>query len=91
MGAVVDRATKRVIFMASTEGGVEIEEVAAKHPEKILKVVMDPVVGIMPYQCRDVAFKLGLNDVQIKQFTHIMMGLAKLFVEKDFALLEINP
>ena len=91
LGAVVDRATKRVIFMASTEGGVEIEEVAAKHPEKILKVVMDPVVGIMPYQCRDVAFKLGLNDVQIKQFTHIMLGLAKLFVEKDFALLEINP
>lgn len=91
LGAVVDRATKRVIFMASTEGGVEIEEVAEKHPEKILKVVMDPVVGIMPYQCRDVAFKLGLNDIQIKQFTHIMMGLAKLFVEKDFALLEINP
>ena len=91
LGAVVDRATKRVIFMASTEGGVEIEEVAEKHPEKILKVVMDPVVGIMPYQCRDVAFQLGLNDVQIKQFTHIMMGLGKLFVEKDFALLEINP
>ncbi|MES2205051.1 MAG: ADP-forming succinate--CoA ligase subunit beta [Pseudomonadota bacterium] len=91
LGAVVDRATKRVIFMASTEGGVEIEEVAEKHPEKILKVVMDPVVGIMPYQCRDVAFQLGLNDAQIKQFTHIMLGLAKLFVEKDFALLEINP
>lgn len=91
LGAVVDRATKRVIFMASTEGGVEIEEVAEKHPEKILKVVMDPLVGIMPYQCRDVAFQLGLNDTQIKQFTHIMMGLGKLFVEKDFALLEINP
>lgn len=91
LGAVVDRATKRVIFMASTEGGVEIEEVAAKHPEKILKVIMDPTVGIMPYQCRDVAFQLGLNETQIKQFTHIMMGLGKLFVEKDFALLEINP
>lgn len=91
LGAVVDRATKRVIFMASTEGGVEIEEVAAKHPEKILKVIMDPTVGIMPYQCRDVAFQLGLNDTQIKQFTHIMLGLGKLFVEKDFALLEINP
>lgn len=91
LGAVVDRATRRVIFMASTEGGVEIEEVAAKHPEKILKVIMDPVVGIQPYQCRDVAFQLGLNDTQIKQFTHIMMGLGKLFVEKDFALLEINP
>lgn len=91
LGAVVDRATRRVIFMASTEGGVEIEEVAAKHPEKILKVIMDPVVGIQPYQCRDVAFQLGLNDAQVKQFTHIMMGLGKLFVEKDFALLEINP
>jgi len=91
LGAVVDRATRRVIFMASTEGGVEIEEVAAKHPEKILKVVMDPVVGIQPYQCRDVAFKLGLNDEQIKQFTHIMINLGRLFVEKDFALLEINP
>lgn len=91
LGAVVDRATRRVIFMASTEGGVEIEEVAAKHPEKILKVVMDPVVGIQPYQCRDVAFKLGLNDEQVKQFTHIMINLGRLFVEKDFALLEINP
>lgn len=91
LGAVVDRATRRVIFMASTEGGVEIEEVAAKHPEKILKVVMDPVVGIQPYQCRDVAFQLGLNDDQVKQFTHVMMNLGKLFVEKDFALLEINP
>lgn len=91
LGAVVDRATRRVIFMASTEGGVEIEEVASKHPEKILKVVMDPVVGIQPYQCRDVAFQLGLNDDQVKQFTHVMMNLGKLFVEKDFALLEINP
>lgn len=91
LGAVVDRATRRVIFMASTEGGVEIEEVAAKHPEKILKVIMDPVVGIQPYQCRDVAFKLDLNDDQVKQFTHIMINLGKLFVEKDFALLEINP
>ncbi len=91
LGAVVDRATRRVIFMASTEGGVEIEEVAAKHPEKILKVIMDPVVGIQPYQCRDVAFQLGLNDEQVKQFTHVMMNLGKLFVEKDFALLEINP
>jgi succinyl-CoA synthetase beta subunit len=91
LGAVVDRATRRVIFMASTEGGVEIEEVANKHPEKILQVVVDPVVGIQPYQCRDVAFKLGLNDDQIKQFTHIMINLGKLFIEKDFALLEINP
>jgi len=91
LGAVVDRATRRVVFMASTEGGVEIEEVANKTPEKILKVVVDPLVGVMPYQCRNVAFKLGLNTDQIKQFTKIMLGLSKLFIEKDFSLLEINP
>lgn len=91
LGAVVDRATQRIVFMASTEGGVEIEEVAHKTPEKILKVEVDPVVGVMPHQCREVAFKLGLVGAQIKQFTHIMLGLAKMFQEKDFALLEINP
>lgn len=91
LGAVVDRASKRIVFMASTEGGVEIEEVAHNTPEKILKVEVDPVVGVMPYQCREVAFKLGLVGAQITQFTHIMMGLAKMFQEKDFALLEINP
>lgn len=91
LGAVVDRATQRIVFMASTEGGVEIEEVAHRAPEKILKVEVDPVVGVMPHQCREVAFKLGLVGAQIKQFTHIMLGLAKMFQEKDFALLEINP
>ena len=91
LGAVVDRATRRVIFMASTEGGVEIEEVAAKHPEKILKMIVDPVVGVQPYQARETAFALGLKEDQIKQFTQIMLALGKLFVDKDFALLEINP
>ncbi len=91
LGAVVDRATRRVVFMASTEGGVDIEEVAEKTPEKIMKVDMDPMIGIMPYQCRDVGFRLGLTGPQIKQLTHIMTTLGKLFVECDLSLLEINP
>jgi succinyl-CoA synthetase beta subunit len=77
--------------MASTEGGVDIEEVANNHPEKILTAIVDPLVGVMPYQCRELAFKLELNEDQVKQFTHIMMGLGKMFTDKDFALLEINP
>ncbi|MFL0805812.1 MAG: ADP-forming succinate--CoA ligase subunit beta [Oceanobacter sp.] len=91
LGAVVDRSTRRVVFMASTEGGVEIEKVAEETPEKILKATIDPLVGAQPYQARDLAFKLGLNPTQVKQFTKIFMGLAQLFVDKDLALLEINP
>lgn len=91
LGAVVDRSSRRVVFMASTEGGVEIEKVAHETPEKIFKVTMDPLVGIMPFQCRETGFKLGLNDEQIKQFTQLMMGLGKMFVECDLSLLEINP
>ena len=89
--AVVDRATRRVVFMASTEGGVEIEKVAEETPDKILKAVIDPMTGAQPYQARELAFKLGLEGVQIKQFVGIFMGLAKMFVERDLALLEINP
>lgn len=91
LGAVVDRATRRIVFMASTEGGVEIEEVAHKSPEKILKAVIDPLVGPQPYQARELGFQLGLTDVQIGQFTKIFMGLAKMFQDYDFSLLEINP
>lgn len=91
LGAVVDRATRRIVFMASTEGGVEIEEVAHKTPEKILKIEIDPLVGAMPYQAREVGFKLGLNAEQIKQFTKILLGLPKMFKDFDFSLLEINP
>lgn len=91
LGAVVDRSTRRVVIMASTEGGVEIEKVAHETPEKIFKVVVDPLVGVMPFQCRETAFKLGLKDDQIKQFTHLMMGLGKMFVDCDLSLLEINP
>ena len=91
LGAVVDRGTRRIVFMASTEGGVEIEKVAHETPEKILKAVIDPLTGAQPYQGRDLAFKLGLKGVQIKQFVDIFMGLAKLFKEKDLELLEVNP
>ena len=91
LGAVVDRGSRRVVFMASTEGGVEIEKVAEETPEKILKAVIDPLVGAQPYQGRDLAFQLGLQGDQIKQFTKIFMGLSKLFHECDLALLEVNP
>ncbi|MBD1389639.1 ADP-forming succinate--CoA ligase subunit beta [Neiella sp. HB171785] len=91
LGAVVDRATRRIVFMASTEGGVEIEKVAEETPEKILKAEIDPLVGANPYQARDLAFQLGLEGNQIKQFTKIFLGLAKMFEDYDFALLEINP
>lgn len=91
LGAVIDRAARRVVFMASTEGGVEIEKVAEETPEKIFKTEIDPMLGVMPHQCREVGFKLGLTDDQIKQFTSLMMGLGKMFVECDLSLLEINP
>ena len=91
LGAVVDRATRRVVFMASTEGGVEIEQVAEHTPEKIFTVTVDPMTGVMPFQCREVGFKLGFNETQIKLFTNLMMGLGKMFVECDLSLLEINP
>ncbi len=91
LGAVVDRATRKIVFMASTEGGVEIEKVAEETPEKILKAIIDPTVGAQPYQGRELGFKLGLNQDQVKQFTKIFMGLAKMFEQYDFALLEINP
>lgn len=91
LGAVIDRSTQRVVFMASTEGGVEIEKVAEETPELIHKAIVDPLVGAMPYQGRELAFKMGLNPTQVKQFTDIFLKLARLFIECDLALLEINP
>ena len=91
LGAVVDRSTRRIVFMASTEGGVEIEKVAEETPEKILKAAIDPLVGPQPNQARQIGFKLGLNATQMKQFVKIFMGLANLFEEKDVALIEVNP
>jgi succinyl-CoA synthetase beta subunit len=91
LGAVVDRGSRRIVFMASTEGGVEIEKVAEETPELIHKAAIDPLVGPQAYQGRELAFKLGLKGDQIKQFTKIFMGLADMFAQYDMALLEINP
>lgn len=91
LGAVIDRSLRQIVFMASTEGGVEIEKVAAETPEKILKAAINPVAGIQPYQCRDLAFGLGLEGDQIKQFGKLLSSLAKMFVAEDLSLLEINP
>jgi len=91
LGAVVDRSSRRIVFMASTEGGVEIEKVAEETPEKILKATIDPLTGAQPYQGRELAFKLGLEGDQIKQFVKIFLGLARLFEDKDLALIEVNP
>ena len=91
LGAVIDRASQRVVIMASTEGGMEIEKVAAQTPEKILKTTLNPLTGLQPYQSRELAFGLGLEGDQIKQFVRLLDGFAKMFVEKDLSLVEINP
>ena len=91
LGAVIDRSRKRVVFMASTEGGTEIEKVARETPELIFKEVIEPLTGPQPFQGRELGFKLGLNPDQIKEFTSIFLKLGKMFEEKDLSLLEINP
>jgi succinyl-CoA synthetase beta subunit len=91
LSLIVDRARQRIVVMASTEGGVDIEAVAEETPEKIISTAIDPMVGVMPFQCRDLAFQLGFEGDQIKQFTHILTGLGKLFVENDLSQAEINP
>jgi len=91
LGAVIDRASQRVVIMASTEGGMEIEKGAAETPEKILKATINPLTGLQPYQSRELAFGLGLEGDQIKQFATLLHGFAKMFVEKDLSLVEINP
>ena len=91
LGAVIDRTTRRIVFMASTEGGVEIEKVASETPEKILKATIDPLTGPLSYQGRNLAFELGLSGAQIKQFSALFLGLSKLFIDLDLSLLEINP
>ncbi|MHA3115536.1 ADP-forming succinate--CoA ligase subunit beta [Acinetobacter sp. ANC 4635] len=91
LGAVVDRSSRRVTFMASTEGGVEIEKVAEETPEKIIKISIDPLIGLLPFQARQVGYALQLKDEQIDSFTKLMQGAYRAFVENDFALFEINP
>src|SRR5213594_4307803 len=91
LGMVVDRGSGRVTVMASTEGGVEIEEVAAHTPEKILRETIDPAIGLAPYQARRLAFGLGLAKEQVGKAVGFMMALARCFVESDCSLAEINP
>jgi succinyl-CoA synthetase beta subunit len=91
LGLLIDRATSRVTIMASTEGGMEIEEVAAKTPEKILRIAIDPVTGLQPYHAREVAFGLGLKDKQVGKCVTFLMAMYNAFVDLDCAIVEINP
>ncbi len=91
LSALVDRATSRISFIASTEGGMDIEEVAAKTPEKILTLSIDPAAGMSAHYGRQMAFALGLEGDQIKKMTALIDNLYNAFIEKDMSLLEINP
>jgi succinyl-CoA synthetase beta subunit len=91
LSVVVDRASERVVFMASPEGGVDIEEVAEKTPEKIFQVTVHPSAGLQPYQARQLAFGLELTKAQLGAFTKIAQGLYRMFENCDCALVEINP
>lgn len=91
LSALVDRETRRVLIMASQAGGMNIEEVAAETPEKIITTLIDPAAGIQPYQARRLGFALGFDGAQVKQFQKILFGLVKLFLEEDASLVEVNP
>ncbi|EXI62038.1 malate--CoA ligase subunit beta [Mannheimia granulomatis] len=91
LGAVIDRSAQKVVFMASSAGGMNIEDVAHDTPELIHKTTIDPLTGGQPFQGRELAFKLGLKGDEVKQFADIFVKLSNLFVEKDLALLEVNP
>lgn len=91
IGLVLDRATSKVVLMASEEGGTEIEEVAEKTPEKIFKEEIDPVVGLMPYQARRIAFNINIPKELVNQAVKFMMGLYNAYIEKDCSIAEINP
>lgn len=91
VGVVVDRATNRVVMMASEEGGMEIEEVAANTPEKIFTEVIDPVIGLMPFQARKLAYAINIPKELVSKAVKFMMGLYQAFVDKDCSMAEINP
>ncbi|RKZ52613.1 MAG: ADP-forming succinate--CoA ligase subunit beta [Candidatus Parabeggiatoa sp. nov. 3] len=91
LSLVVDRATARLAVMASRAGGMDIEEISATAPEKIIRRTFDPLVGIQAYECREIGFALDLNTQQVKQLTAILFSLYRLFVENDLSLVEINP
>ena len=88
---LVDRSHERIAILVSAAGGMSIEEVAAKTPEKLLRIIIDPIVGIQAYQCRQIAFSLNLNPAQRKQMTALLFSLYQLFKDKDLSLVEINP
>jgi succinyl-CoA synthetase beta subunit len=91
LSILIDRASSRLTIIASTEGGMDIEEVAAKHPGKILKVAIDPATGLMGHHCRSIAYGLGLEGEQVKSATKLLQGLYKAFNELDASLVEVNP
>ncbi|MDU0444785.1 ADP-forming succinate--CoA ligase subunit beta [Staphylococcus haemolyticus] len=91
VGFVIDRATDRITLMASEEGGTEIEEVAAKTPEKIFKETIDPVVGLSPYQARRIAFNINIPKESINKAAKFLISLYNVFIEKDCSIVEINP
>jgi len=91
LGVTLDRATSRVTFMASREGGVEIEEVAEKHPEKILREAVDPAVGFTDFQGRKLAFGLGLSGPTVNKFVQFCSSLYRMFMETDASIVEVNP
>jgi len=91
LACLIDRALERVVFIGSSAGGMDIEEIAAKSPEKILKAACDPIAGLQAYQCRELGFALGLVDKQIAALTRIMLSLFHMFNARDLSLVEINP
>ncbi len=91
LGMLIDRATSRITIMASTEGGMEIEEVAARTPEKIIKIAIDPATGIMPFHGREIAFGLGLEGKQVGAAVKFLMAMYRAFTELDASIVEINP
>jgi succinyl-CoA synthetase beta subunit len=92
LSAILDRGTKRIVMIASAEGGIEIEEVARTNPEAIKKIAADPALGLQPFQARQIAFDIGLTDAkQAREFASIATTIFRIFVEQDASLVEINP
>ena len=91
LACLVDRALERIVMIASSAGGMDIEEIAARHPEKILKAVADPIAGLQAYQCREIGFTLGLKDKQVMALSRLMLAVYHLFCQRDLSLVEINP
>ena len=91
LGLVVDRSSRKIAIMASSEGGMDIEEVAAKNPDKIFTFIIDPVMGLQNYQARSVSYALGLDNNQQGQLINLLKGLYQLFLDKDLSLIEVNP